>query len=340
MEDITICFIGDLMLGRYYDDEQSNTFQQKLEHMREKQFSKQSLETVYGNTLQKLSSGCDLVVGNLETCITANTKRDQKAFNYRLHPIYSQALKLNERTFFNIANNHIMDYENGIQDTVKALQENNIKFSGVLPETKDYKILQTFTIKNKKIGIFGCADHYERWKSSTNKEGIYYVDYDDPISIEKMLDKIKEMRKQVDILIMSIHWGFNYASGINNKFVKFAKQVIISGVDIIHGHSSHHVKCIQHDTDKVIIYGNGDFVNDYAIDQTYRNDLGMIVKVTINPQNKKKVCIIPTIIKDRQVAYADDKERKIVYNNVKNDCAIKHSYKEMDHGASICKDYI
>jgi poly-gamma-glutamate synthesis protein (capsule biosynthesis protein) len=34
-------------------------------------------------------------------------------------------------------------------------------------------------------------------------------------------------------------------------------------VDVIHGHSSHHAKALECRAGKVIIYGCGDFVNDY-----------------------------------------------------------------------------
>lgn len=63
--------------------------------------------------------------------------------------------------------------------------------------------------------------------------------------------------------------------------------MIHQGVDIIHGHSSHHIQGIetvqrQNGTNGLIIYGCGDFIDDYAIDEQYRNDLGAIFQVHVS----------------------------------------------------------
>ena len=50
-------------------------------------------------------------------------------------------------------------------------------------------------------------------------------------------------------------------------------------MDIIHGHSSHHVKGIEVYGGKPVIYGCGDFINDYegiGGYEPYRSDLGLM----------------------------------------------------------------
>ena len=48
------------------------------------------------------------------------------------------------------------------------------------------------------------------------------------------------------------------------------------GIDLIHGHSSHHIQGVETYKGKLIIYGCGDFVDDYALTPTYRNDLSAV----------------------------------------------------------------
>ncbi|CAF1317780.1 unnamed protein product [Rotaria sordida] len=60
--------------------------------------------------------------------------------------------------------------------------------------------------------------------------------------------------------------------------------MIHQGVDLIHGHSSHHVQGIeivqrQNGAYGLILYGCGDFLGDYAIDQLYRNDFGALFQL-------------------------------------------------------------
>ncbi len=310
---LSICFIGDIMLGRdYINNNDINTFDSK--------FKDNTLESIYGTTLSYLAN-CDLVVGNLETTITNTDEKYEKAFNYRIKPKNMHLLKINKNMFLSIANNHILDYkEQGMYDTITNLKRLGIKFSGAGSNLDQARAYASFNIKGKRIGIVSCSDHYSYWKSTPNKAGIHYVDYNNYKNLKHYISTIK---KDFDILILSIHWGANYKRGLLDKYQLFAKDMLESGVDIIHGHSSHHVKCIRHDGKKIIMYSVGDFIDDYAINTEYRNDLGMIVRVIISLDNENKTSIIPTKITDRQVNILTDlTEINYVYNTVKYDCTL------------------
>lgn len=336
--ELLISFVGDIMLGRDYNRE--NTFSDKLEFMEAKNFSSDSLKTVYGTTLDMLEKS-DLVVGNLETAVTNHDVKDKKVFNYRVNPKYVDALKLNENTYLNIANNHILDYmETGMTDTIDSLKAAGIKFSGAGKNLEEARKPAIFEIKGVKIGIIGAADHYDRWSATSvatalestlvatsgEKSGINYLDYND---YSEMLKHIRNVKKDVDLLILSIHWGGNYARNISTKYRQFGRKALNAGVDIIHGHSSHHVKCIKNYGDKIIMYGIGDFVNDYAVDPEFRGDLGMIVDVNytrgegegVEEVNKLETRVVPTKIEDRQVNVNENQEEiDFVLKKIKEDC--------------------
>lgn len=71
----------------------------------------------------------------------------------------------------------------------------------------------------------------------------------------------------------------------------FAHRLIDeAGVDIIHGHSSHHVKAIEVYKDKLILYGCGDFLNDYegiGGYEEFRADLALMYFATVEPSTGK-----------------------------------------------------
>ncbi|KAJ5980619.1 hypothetical protein N7481_007917 [Penicillium waksmanii] len=80
--------------------------------------------------------------------------------------------------------------------------------------------------------------------------------------------------------IFSIHWGPNYKWKPADEIWSLAHFLIDEcGVDIVHGHSSHHVQGVEIYQGKVIIYGCGDFVDDYALNREFRNDLGAVWRV-------------------------------------------------------------
>jgi poly-gamma-glutamate capsule biosynthesis protein CapA/YwtB (metallophosphatase superfamily) len=75
-----------------------------------------------------------------------------------------------------------------------------------------------------------------------------------------------------------------------------------TGVDVPHGHSSHHPRPIEVYRDRPIIYGCGDFLNDYEGIRGYENyraDLVLMYFITLEPASAKLVRfrIVPMQIK-------------------------------------------
>ncbi|MBA7693682.1 putative polyglutamine synthesis accessory protein [subsurface metagenome] len=63
---------------------------------------------------------------------------------------------------------------------------------------------------------------------------------------------------------------------------------------MIHGHSSHHVRPIEVYKDKPIIYGCGDFLNDYegiSGYEEFRDDLVMMYFVSMDSSTGSLVCM-------------------------------------------------
>src|SRR5258705_2869413 len=68
--------------------------------------------------------------------------------------------------------------------------------------------------------------------------------------------------------------------------VRFAHRLIDGGVDIVHGHSSHHPRPIEVYRNRLILYGCGDFINDYEGirgHEQYRGDLALLYFATVDP---------------------------------------------------------
>ncbi len=80
-----------------------------------------------------------------------------------------------------------------------------------------------------------------------------------------------------DVIVVSIHWGPNWGYDIPIDQRRFAHQLVEhAGVSIVHGHSSHHPKAIEVHRNRLILYGCGDFLNDYEGIEGYdefRDDL-------------------------------------------------------------------
>jgi hypothetical protein len=90
------------------------------------------------------------------------------------------------------------------------------------------------------------------------------------------------------VVVLSYHWGSNYSWRPPKEFQRLAHRVIDEcGVTLIHGHSAHHVQGIEVYHGIPIIYGCGDFVDDYAVDSAYRNNLGFVYRLRWDKLNKQ-----------------------------------------------------
>ena len=75
---------------------------------------------------------------------------------------------------------------------------------------------------------------------------------------------IDPWRRDGSIIVLSIHWGDNWGFEIPDDHRRFAYRMIDdAGVQLVHGHSSHHVKGIEVHDGHPIIYGCGDLLSDY-----------------------------------------------------------------------------
>ena len=100
------------------------------------------------------------------------------------------------------------------------------------------------------------------------------------------------------------------------------------GIDIIHGHSSHHVQGVENYNGKLIIYGCGDFVNDYAPVPKYRNDLSAVWRVTMAVAGGRSLKLdrlemFPTKIESFQVSrlHQRDPDHKWLRDKLRALCA-------------------
>ena len=114
--------------------------------------------------------------------------------------------------------------------------------------------------------------------------------------------------------IFSIHWGPNYEWHPADRIRALAHFLIDEcEVDIVHGHSSHHIQGVEKYKGKLIIYGCGDFVDDYALNEEFRNDLGAVWRVTVQERGGglalDRLEIFPTRIDRFRALLLDSGER-------------------------------
>ena len=120
----------------------------------------------------------------------------------------------------------------------------------------------------------------------------------------RVCDLLRSAAKPGDISVVSIHWGPNWGYEIPDEQRRFAHKLVDeTGVSVIHGHSSHHPKAIEVYRNRLILYGCGDFLNDYeGIEgyEEYRADLSLMYFVDVDTTSGDLVALELTPLQIRR----------------------------------------
>lgn len=235
----------------------------------------------------------DLRLINLETAIaTSEDYWPDKGINYRMHPLNTPCLNAAGIDACGLSNNHVMDwgYE-GLRQTLSSLKAYGIGFVGAGLNRSQAEAPLIFPFPDKgRLLVYACAHRSSgvpsAWRAGISQPGIALVKSLDISVIRCLADDITARRKIGDMVLVSIHWGGNWGYEIPWEQRRFAHWLIDeAGVNIVHGHSSHHPKGIEVYHGSPIFYGRGDFMNDYEEIggcEDYRDDLTMAYFLTLS----------------------------------------------------------
>lgn len=266
---------------------------------------------IWGDALDELESRKpNIRIVNLETSITKKNEYWRgKGINYRMSPDNIQCLEAVLVDCCVLSNNHVLDWGyDGLNDTILALEQSGITHAGaghnlsgaykpaVLSLSDDYRTL-VFSFGDLTCGI------PQEWTAAENKPGVWLLDDLSEKTIRHIREKINTFRRGKEIVVASIHWGDNWGYEISDNQITFAHMLVdCCGVSIVYGHSSHHTKRIEMYKNKIILYGCGDFVNDYegiGGYEDFRGDIAMMYFVDIDSHSGHVRCqLVPMQIRN------------------------------------------
>ncbi|CAM3281673.1 CapA family protein [Helicobacter labetoulli] len=99
---------------------------------------------------------------------------------------------------------------------------------------------------------------------------------------------IKAIRKQVDLLIVSMHWGIEYEFEPSAEQKKYAKLLADLGVDLVIGTHPHVVQPVEYIGDTLVFYSLGNLI---SAQKGTNKRIGMLGSVEIEKLENGKVAI-------------------------------------------------
>jgi len=258
---------------------------------------KDNFKLPFEQTADFLSSA-DITFGNLETSILPGREIITDELTFRTDPKSVEGLNYAGFDILTLANNHTPNFgQDGLKNTFKHLDDNGIEYVGAgLNDTKAQQPVIT-EVNNIKIGFLAYT--YPNsipsfYQAGESRAGTNFMD------IEKLKEDVKNLRDQVDWLIVSMHAGTEYALKPNQNQKDFAHTAIDSGADVVIGHHPHVVQPAEKYKDGYIFYSLGNFIFDQPWSK--ETQTGLMVKFSFLPNLIENIELIPIRINKKYQA--------------------------------------
>lgn len=259
---------------------------------------------IWGDALPYLQApGPTLRLLNLETAITTAPRPAAKRITYRMNPRNIAALRAFRPDCCALANNHLLDWgEAGLVETLETLDRAGLAHAGAgrdeagawrarcLPRPDGGRLVM-LSIAEGSSGVPPA------WAAGPARPGVARLEGSLDRRIARVAAAIGAVKRPGDFAIASIHWGDNWGFQVSRDQLAFARRAIEeAGVDLLHGHSSHHPRQMAVHRGKLILFGCGDLINDYegiARHRDQRPDLVALYRVQLAGTALAAVEILP-----------------------------------------------
>lgn len=281
-ENITICSVGDLMLcdsPLYVSVGVGTAFD--------------SIKNKLFNNCKKEFEEADIVIGNLEGVVYQPRSNSLKELQMTCPEEAIEILRDAGFSIVNIANNHCLQHGNNSFHTTEEL----CKKSGIVTIGTKRALPYLKDVKGVQFAFMSVCLHPEMYQPD---DVIYEND------IEWVIQQVHKCKDKNRLVVLSVHWGNEYATYPSNKQIKLAHRFIDNGVDILLGHHAHVFQGIELYNGALIAYGQGNFVSDMP--REVCRETG-IVKISISVVNGRKNIsykVIPHFINDSFIPVVSD----------------------------------
>jgi poly-gamma-glutamate synthesis protein (capsule biosynthesis protein) len=226
---------------------------------------------IWGDALAELERRRpDARIVNLETAVTQSMEPEPKGINYKMNPANVGAITEAGIHCCVLANNHVLDWgPAGLIETLTTLEQAGVRCAGAGRDRTSAAAPAVVRVAGEaRLLVYALASHTSgvpaAWAATAHQPGVNLLPSLSEACAQVIAEGVHAAKRPGDIVVLSIHWGANWGYEIADEQVAFAHRLIESGAaDVIHGHSSHHVKGMEVYRQKLILYGCGDFIDDY-----------------------------------------------------------------------------
>lgn len=146
---------------------------------------------------------------------------------------------------------------------------------------------------NAGVAAIKVNTSYQPAKAITDKPGEAptIITTPDQNDLKQLIQNIKEVKQQVDVVVASFHWGVSGQAEIVGYEQALAHHAIKAGADVIMGHGNHLIQGIEVYQGKPVFYGLGNVAFDWHRVTDKRN--GLLARIVVEDKKLRQVCFVP-----------------------------------------------
>jgi poly-gamma-glutamate capsule biosynthesis protein CapA/YwtB (metallophosphatase superfamily) len=239
-------------------------------------------EDVWSPGVREVCADCDVVVVNLECCVSGLGNPTGlipgKRFYFRAPPSAVDALQTIRASVAGVANNHTLDFgADALTDTLGHLRAAGIVPVGAEIDIDGARRGVVMRAGRSRLGVLALSDHPREYAAGEGRAGIAYADLRRGLP-EWVTAELRRLRAQAEFVLVFPHWGPNMTSRPAPWQRERGHQLLAAGADAVAGHSAHVFHGVALTRAGPVLYDLGGALDDYAIDPELRNDLGVLAR--------------------------------------------------------------
>ncbi|MFI0371698.1 CapA family protein [Actinomadura sp. 1N219] len=301
---VTMALAGDTMLGRGVADE----------------IAMSGPHGLFSGGVRAAFAEADLAVVNLECCVSDRGRKWEapgKPFHFRAPPNAAEALTDLGVDCVTLANNHALDYgPDALQDSLDILGQAGIGCVGAGTDAEDAWQSVALEAGGVRVAVVGVTDHPSDFAAGPGRPGVAHADLEEGVP-GHLLEQIGRLRAVNDVVLVLPHWGPNMTQEPLHYVRRAAKRLLDAGATLIAGTSAHVFQGVAWP----VIFDMGDFIDDYAIDERRRNDLGLLFLITLDRTGPSRIEAVPLHLDHCRTRLAVDADHRWITERFTRTCA-------------------
>lgn len=270
----------------------------------------------------KSALAADVVMGNLETPLTPDTKRVKCAsttsspapsagarsadcYQFYLPPAYAGHLRDGGFTMMNLANNHTNDMGPvGLTNTRNALEAAGVQHTGAVNQ------ITVVEVKGVKVAVLGFAVY--AWGQNLN-------------NIPAAISLVQKADELADLVVIQMQGGAEgsdkthvrpgketFAGEDRGDLMKFTHAMIDAGADVVFGHGPHVMRGMEFYKGRLIAYSLGNFCGFGVLSSAGNSGVGGVLKVSLNKDGSwAGGQLVPTVMVNRGLPAPDPQKKAL-----------------------------